>query len=584
MAAQKSVSDIGPEIRSPLAERSNRNLQKKPEPVKPLEKKMAKTEIIRPAVKNVGRTLSQDFLKTKTLKKQQTNNENIKPEATKHDPKPPTKPLLGAYRGKIVQSKINSFWKSTENQNVPEPSKTVQKRQVERPQHSTSVLAKTTARPLANNVKPRRPVIPPVSSSIKPSTTVTKSRSEPVTVRRTTHVLNQQRSIQQKPQPVKPPLKDGAVKKNLVKQSEKKSSGPAKTLPEPAKKKPAPQPTASKFSRPKETPEERKARLEEWQKTKGKVIKRPSMATVMPSASNVPKEETKIKTEPEEPKEEPPRQLYWATMAEEDEQELFTLKVRQIFGGCQKLIDEGCPKEEVLSILEKQIQAVPEAKKLSGYWECLARLEKRDGQLYKVIAVCEEAVAAGAQPLEELRAILADALEQLKPPPEESVKVKAEDLKSEELKAEVKEETVETTVKGRKRRGKVRAVTNEPPRSPSTPEKPSRPESTPENGGATSSVIRFNVCTTPHLEKMKKLQMNEGESSIKSYKFLTPVRRSSRLERKSHRLPDMLKDHDPCLSGIYQLGDLEETETCTNAYIFRKNSALNDITAKSATK
>lgn len=78
--------------------------------------------------------------------------------------------------------------------------------------------------------------------------------------------------------------------------------------------------------------------------------------------------------------------------------------------------------------------------------------------------------------------------------------------------------------------------------------------------------------------------MREGGSSVKGYKFLTPVRRSSRLERKSHIFPDMLKDHDPCIAGIAQLENLEDPQSCPNAYIFRKNEALKEINAKSLTK
>ncbi|XP_075707873.1 cytoskeleton-associated protein 2 [Rhinoderma darwinii] len=557
MAAKKQIApDKPPEIRSPLMERSNRDLQKS-EKIKPLEKKMVEPvnkENILPAVNKDGRnmTFTQSFMKTKSLNEKQMKDVKEKLESIKEDPKPLPKPVLGAYRGKIVQSKINSFRKNSENKNLPEQNKNLVRSEVKRP--LTSVPTTSTARlRSANDVKPKRPGIPPRSSQTRPT-----KLSEAVTVRRTTQV-----QIQQKPQPVKAPLKNRAIKNNPVMQSKKIiSSAPG---PGSLKNKPAPKlPTASKFLRTTESAAEQKARLAEWRESKGKVIKRPPMAVVIPNIYSVPKEEPKIKTEPEEPEETPP--LYWATMAEEDEQELFTLKVHQIFGGCRKLIDEGWPREEVISILEEQIQTVPEAKKLSGYWECLARLEKRDGQLYKVIAVCEEAVSAGAQPLEELRAILADALEQLKPDPEKS------ERKKEGLKTEVKDEPVET-VKG-KRRGGVGAVK-------SAPKGPSKSDSTPENGDAVSSVIKFNIRSTPHLEKMKKLQMNEGESSIQSYRFLTPVRRSSRLEHKSHRLPVMLQDHDPCVSGIDQLGDLEGIDSCPNAYIFRKNSAL-DVTTKIA--
>ncbi|XP_066438585.1 cytoskeleton-associated protein 2 [Eleutherodactylus coqui] len=572
VAQKPRAADRPPDIRFPLMERSNRALQRKPKEMKPSEKKMVESvnkENIRPAVNKDDKsgTFSQTFLKTRTLKEKQTKDEKVKLEATKEKPKPPTKPVFGAYRGIIVQSKINSIWKNSESKNQSEQNKTLQKRDVKRPQTSASLPVKTAVKP-SNDAKPKRPVIPSAPSQIRPSTTLAKSKAEPVTVQRITKV-RQQRAVQQKAQAVKPPLKNVTVKNNPVTQSK---TNPVETLADPRKNKPAPQPpTARKFPKAKESAEERKARLAEWRQSKGKVTKRPPMAVVKPVTSNVQKEE------PVEQKEET-RQLYWAAMAEEDEQEWFTLKVHQIFRDCKKLIEEGCPKVEVLSILEKQIETAPEVTKLSAYWECRACLERRDGQLYKVIAVCEEAVSAGVQPLEELRAILADALQQLKPDPEE----KDEDLESAALSTEVVDEPAEAAVQG-KRGGKSRAVTSQP-KSPSSPGKLPGSESTPVNEDAVSSVIRFNVRSTPQLERIKKLQMNEGDSSIKSYKFLTPVRRSSRLERKTHRLPDMLKDHDPCVSGIDELGNLEDTEDCAHAYIFRKNSALNDITAKSAAK
>ncbi|KAG8585048.1 hypothetical protein GDO81_004875 [Engystomops pustulosus] len=576
-------SDRRPDVRSPLMERSNRDLQKKSEKIKTLKKKMAEPvnkENIRPPVNKDGKsvTLTQSFLKTKTLKEKQLKDDKTKLETTNEPPKPLSKPVLGAYRGKIVQSKINSFRTNSEK------NKTMDKSQVKRPLSNVSVPAKMTMRPPANDVRPKRPIIPPVSSQTRPSTTLPKSKVEPAAVRRTTLILTQRGPIHQRPQqaqPDKPPLKTAAVKNNTVVASTKKSSGAVKTLPEPQNTKTAPKvPTDCKFPKVKESAEERRARLAQWRQSKGIFIKRPSMAVVQPSTH---KQKPEIKSEPEEPKRET-RQLYWAALAEEDEQMHFTRKVNQIFKECQKLIDEGCPRDEVLSLLEKQMQTLPEAKKLSGYWECLVRLEKRDGDLDKVIEVCEQGVATCAQPSSELKVILAEAMEQLKPVPGESVKKENEDdLKSEEINTEVKDEPEEKPVKGKKRRGKARAVKHEPT-SPSTSDKPPRPECTPGNGTTTSSVIRFNIRATPQLEKMKQQHINEGESSIQSYKFLTPVRRSSRLERKSHRLPDMLKDHDPCVAGIDQLQELEDSDTCANAYILRKNRALDEVSAKSASK
>lgn len=62
------------------------------------------------------------------------------------------------------------------------------------------------------------------------------------------------------------------------------------------------------------------------------------------------------------------------------------------------------------------------------------------------------------------------------------------------------------------------------------------------------------------------------KSSIKELKFLTPVRRSSRIHRNSSRLPGMLNEHDPCVSSLAELELLDADDS--NAYIYRKNPAL----------
>ncbi|XP_048146185.1 cytoskeleton-associated protein 2-like isoform X5 [Corvus hawaiiensis] len=57
-------------------------------------------------------------------------------------------------------------------------------------------------------------------------------------------------------------------------------------------------------------------------------------------------------------------------------------------------------------------------------------------------------------------------------------------------------------------------------------------------------------------------------------KFLTPVRRSLRIERVVSLYPEMLKDHDPVVSSLREILDAEE-ETC---FFFRKNLALPEVT------
>ncbi|XP_051973650.1 cytoskeleton-associated protein 2-like isoform X2 [Xyrauchen texanus] len=100
----------------------------------------------------------------------------------------------------------------------------------------------------------------------------------------------------------------------------------------------------------------------------------------------------------------------------------------------------------------------------------------------------------------------------------------------------------------------------------------------PEMEGA--SIVKYNVKTTPYLQSVKKKiecetapgSGSRRKSTIKDLKFLTPVRRSTRIHRKSSRLPNMLNDHDTCVSSLAELVQLEDADT--NAYIYRKNPAL----------
>ena len=117
----------------------------------------------------------------------------------------------------------------------------------------------------------------------------------------------------------------------------------------------------SRWTQPRETAEERKARLSEWKAGKGRVMKRPLSSVV---------------TQPEpEAQNEKLVGSFWTTMAEEDEQRLFTEKVNKTFSECLHLINEGCPKEEVLVTLNDLIKNIPDAKKLVKYWICLAHTE-----------------------------------------------------------------------------------------------------------------------------------------------------------------------------------------------------------------
>ena len=69
----------------------------------------------------------------------------------------------------------------------------------------------------------------------------------------------------------------------------------------------------------------------------------------------------------------------------------------------------------------------------------------------------------------------------------------------------------------------------------------------------------------------KKIQFDNTDTTFKELKFLTPVRRSRRIHEKTSKLPDMLKDHYPCVSSLEQLTELGGE---TDAFVCRPNAAL----------
>lgn len=95
---------------------------------------------------------------------------------------------------------------------------------------------------------------------------------------------------------------------------------------------------------------------------------------------------------------------------------------------------------------------------------------------------------------------------------------------------------------------------------------------TPNTETRASCIIKYNVSTTPYLQSVKKkMQFDETNSAYKELKFLTPVRRSRRLQDKTSKLPDMLKDHYPCVSSLEQLTELGSE---ADAFVCRPNVAL----------
>ncbi|XP_032352118.1 cytoskeleton-associated protein 2 isoform X2 [Camelus ferus] len=530
-------------------------------------------------------TLSQAYhLKNNSKKKQTTT------EKPKQDANVPKKPVLGSYRGQIVQSKINSFRKPLQvkdegSATTKELSATVSKATKPQSVNPSSATVKsdrasnmTTATKFVSTTSQNRQLVrPPIRSHHSNTPDAMKQGiSRPpanVTIRKGPREkeLLQLKAV---PSSIKTSSfqdikRNKTLSRSMTSEMAAKPAASSNTKPV-GKSKGIDQrrhtivkaAIDSRWAKPKETAEERKARLSEWKAGKGRVLKRPPSSVV---------------TQPEpEGQDEKPVGSFWTTMAEEDEQRLFTEKVNKTFSECLNLINEGCPKEEVLATLNDLIKNIPDAKKLVKYWICLARLEPITGPIENIIAIYEEAILAGAQPIEEMRRAIVDILTM-----KNQEKVKGENNEEAcETKEQIQEVNTEDT--GVNLGSGKPEMENKHPRSvvfqdcekerDDKTKDPTNDVKTPKTETRASCLIKYNVSTTPYLQSVKKkIQFDETNSAFKELKFLTPVRRSRRLQEKTSKLPDMLKDHYPSVSSLEQLRELGSD---TDAFVCRPNVAL----------
>ncbi|XP_001378187.1 cytoskeleton-associated protein 2 isoform X1 [Monodelphis domestica] len=560
-----------------------------------------------PKIRNIS--LSQTFRLQRNTKEKQLIAEKLKQDTTFLK-----KPVLGSYRGRVVQSKVNSFRKPS---TVTDESSMISKKT------SATVLKTRPQSVSSTNLPVKGSQITSVSVSTKSNSTTTsqnktafqhsgkkqvdfiQNKEKEAIVRNSTNVTIRRepnKKIVPLSKPVLPNVKtnlNSGKKENEV-QSKCRTSGAATTHVSEAK-------PASSFSTrfredskivdkrrytltkapistgrtalTKESAEERRARLVEWQNDKRRVIKRSSTTGLTvppapPAPSNI-----------ELPKEKP-LESFWTTIAEEDEQRLFTDKVNKIFSEYLNLINKGCPREEVLLTLKELIVKIPDAKKLVKYWVCLARLEPITSPIENIIAIYEEAILAGAQPMEEMRHALADILtmksqvkgndgenvDEVCSANEEIKKLCDEVLNQDKVDVDEAsaEENSESKDKDHNTKNvKLQMVERE---QEDKAEDSTSVLETPDKETSGSYVIKYNVSTTPYLQSVKKkMNFDENSASFKDLKFLTPVRRSRRLQEKFCKLPDMLKDHYPCVSSLEQLAELGSE---SSAYICRPNTAL----------
>ncbi|NXG56742.1 CKP2L protein, partial [Hemiprocne comata] len=268
--------------------------------------------------------------------------------------------------------------------------------------------------------------------------------------------------------------------------------------------------------------------LEEWLASKGKTYKRPPMMLLQKQPVKLAGVPRSIK---KKDKQEKPEQLCLE-------------KINNLLTECLKLVEEGVGAEE----LSARLSRVPQAEKFAKFWICKAKLLARSSS-FDVTGLYRAAVCAGATPLQELREVVLDIL-------------KSADQASE---------------------GNM--CTGDWALCYPFPLLPGDKAEQPVPGGPTTPCPseRQHVAVTPCLSGRPlaslplsiKLQVTSASRKREflqgqELKFLTPVRRSLRIDQAGSHYPEMLKDHDPVVSSLSEILDAEE-ET---QFFFRKNKAL----------
>ncbi|KAM3610593.1 uncharacterized protein V6R79_006330 [Siganus canaliculatus] len=287
--------------------------------------------------------------------------------------------------------------------------------------------------------------------------------------------------------------------------------------------------------------EERMRKLQEWRESKGISYKRPPMQV-----------KPQVKRTVAVP------QPFWATMKEEDEAHSLISAVDRSLADCIKLLGEGCPSDQVKSVLSR-LPAV--SQKFAKYWICQVRLMEQEGNR-DVLPMFEEAVSVVVEPVDELRTVVFEILK------------KKDEFQASDEKKKGEEQMLQSE------------NTSESIMDPLMTPKPVRALICGEKGN--SSVVKYKITATPGGPQSQRKE--PARVNGQDVRFFTPVRRSVRIERASLRYPASLQDHDLCVASYHDLMSThEDKEECgeedcetspptnkTPMYIYRQNEALQD--------
>ncbi|NWV67727.1 CKAP2 protein, partial [Malurus elegans] len=561
------------------------------------------------AIKSQHVSLSKAFMELKRIKERHLIGENQNASISV-----PKKPPLGRYRGKVIQSKINSFRKAvkTEGEESSFPDKKLAPSAIKQAANSlsmkgNSVVLKTIK--ISNSLKSVKSngVLPFHSKpSDKAATNSQSGLKKQLTFAVATKKVTVPKVVDGKgPLPLKaasrnPDLRVRGVKKHADFCEDAGPEAPAKSTSVPGTK--SGQNSKTDVNRksilPKESAEVRRARLDEWRASRGKVMRRPPTYVFL---------EPQSKSEEKE-----------FSAAEKE-------KVNKTLSECLQLAEQGHQGDEVRAMLEDLTQSIPGVEKFAKYWICCMRLEQI-GPLEKLIAVYEEAILAGAMPKEELRHMLIDIIKntenlfnsenggtvleahlsevvEVSEEPNSSVEpvheiledfcpdddqkaetdnkeaeTSSEVIKKEELDLDLKSRGGSLPKKNKKHKAKERAKKKgkcEREQNEDGIKNISQAVNSPEKENDTSYSIIYNPPTTPYLES-GKMHPEANVCSAKALQIATPLRYSQRIREKMWKMSDV-KDQDPCVSSLEQLGDLESKAT---VFINKQSNALQEKSAE----
>ncbi|NXQ91770.1 CKAP2 protein, partial [Nyctibius grandis] len=556
-------------------------------------------------------SLSKSFLQIKNIKEKQLIAEKQNSSVSL-----PKKPVLGTYRGKVIQSKIDSFRKAPKNEGEKSSLPDKKLPSANKPAASSlstsscSVILKTikvTNNPnsvKANSVlpfqsKPSDKAAINAQSSLKKRQPISAVAPKKVTVQR---MIGGRGS-----QPPKA-ASNNSDRQVLVKKSAdfcedarpEAPSKPISVVPSIKSGQDSKTNGNRKGVLPKDSAEERRTRLGEWKASRGKMMKRPPISVLLRRQSKSEEQEF--------------------FSGDSLEHVLHSEKVNKTLAECLQLTEQGCEGDEVRAMLEDLTQSAPGAKKLAKYWICCMRLEQT-GPLEKLIAVYEEAILAGAMPRDELRHTLIDTMKhtesllksedggtvieahshevvEISKEPNSSVEQVQEAFKvlcsDDDQKAETTSEVInkEEMDLDLKPREEILPKKNKKHKTKERTKKKKKCETeeqnedgvkdiaqavnSPEKENDTTYLMRYNPSTTPYLESVK-MHHEANDSSAKDLRIVTPLRYSQRIREKMCKLSDTVKDQDPCVSSFEQLGELESEAT---ASIHNQSSMLKETSAE----